>query len=129
VTVDGERLPAMTNGLAFSYKLSGNVQWQVDISNLGMECERYMGTDGRVLRDGEQTVHASTGVAPGVGIDNLSVPHENVEIVGATPSKPGDKLALCVAAATFTGALDAYEDKKIVMNGRLEGMYCGEKKL
>jgi hypothetical protein len=53
-----------------------------------------------------------------------------VEIVGPTPRKPGDKVTLCVTGASITGGVggvEAYTGKKIVINGRLEGTYCGEK--
>jgi hypothetical protein len=51
-----------------------------------------------------------------------------VEIVGATPSKPGDTLTLCVKDASFTREADGHEGQKIVMDGKLEGTYCGEQK-
>lgn len=116
----------MTNGLAFSYRVNGTVTWHVDLSDHATTCEHYMGKHGRILQDGEETVSASTGGLRSVGIGNEVVEHDKVEIVGATPSKPGDKLTLCVSKASFTAAADTHKDEKIVMDGKLEGTYCGE---
>jgi hypothetical protein len=126
VTADGVSLPAMTNGLAFSYRVNGTVTWHVDLSDHAMTCERYMGKDGRILQRGEEAVSASTGGLRSVGIGNELVAYDKVEIVGATPSKPGDTLTLCVREASFTSDADSHKDQKIVMDGKLEGAYCGE---
>lgn len=128
VTADGVPLPAMTNGLAFSYRVNGIVTWHVDRSDHAKTCERYMGKDGRILENGEVAVSASTGGLRSVGIGNQLAVHDKVEIVGATPSKPGDKLTLCVIDASFTADAESHKHKKIVMAGRFEGTYCGEKK-
>jgi hypothetical protein len=128
VTANGVSLPAMTNGLAFSYRVNGTVTWHVDLSDHANTCERYMGKDGRILQHGEETVSASTGGLRSVGIGNELRDHDKVEIVGATPSKPGDKLTLCVIEASFTTAADTHKGEKIVMDGKLEGTYCGEQK-
>ncbi len=126
VTANGVSLPAMTNGLAFSYRVNGTVTWHVDLSDHANTCEHYMGKDGRILQQGEETVSASAGGLRSVGIGNELRNHPNVELVGATPSKPGDKLTLCVVEASFTTDADAHKGETIVMNGKLEGTYCGE---
>jgi hypothetical protein len=128
VTVDGAPQPALPYGLAYSFKLNGEPSWVVDMSNFVTDCGRYMGIDGRVLRPGEQTVSANIGVARIVGFDNMSWAHDKAEIVGTTPAKPGDKLTVCITEASITphGPLDPYKDKTIVINGKLEGTYCGE---
>jgi len=128
VTVDGVPLPAMTHGYALSSHVNGRVQWVVDVSTVDRGCDRYMAKDGRILEDGEQNVSASIGVTSTVGIANLAVTSDRVNIVGAPPSKPGDKLALCVTDASFGGEFDVYKGKTIAMTGKLEGTYCGEQK-
>ncbi len=128
VTANGVPLPALTNGLAFSYRVNGIVTWHVDLSDHASTCERYMGKDGRILQPGEETVSASTGGLRSVGIGNELRGHHEVEIVGAPPSKPGDKLTLCVTEASFTTDADTHKGENIVMDGKLEGTYCGEQK-
>jgi hypothetical protein len=126
VTANGVLLPAMTNGLAFSYRVNGTVTWHVDLSDHATTCERYMGKDGRILQDGEEIVSASTGGLRSVGIGNELVGHDKVEIVGAMPSKSGDQLTLCVIQASFTADSDTHKGDKIVIDGKLQGTYCGE---
>lgn len=118
----------MTNGLAFSYRVNGTVTWHVDRSTHATTCERYLGINGRILQDGEETVSASTGGLRSVGVGNELVGYDKVEIVGATPSKPGDKLTLCVRDASFRANAETHKGQKIVMVGKVEGTYCGEQK-
>ena len=127
VTVDGAPLPAMPHGLAFSSKVNGQVTWYVDVSDVEVSCDQVPPNTGRTLRAGETSASASVGFSKTVGIANMMVTNDHVHMLGAPPSKPGDKLALCVDDASFKGDFDLYAGKTIVVNGELDGTYCGEK--
>ena len=66
----------------------------------------------RILQDGEENVSASGGDFRGVGIGNEFMKYDKVEIVGATPSKPGDKLRLCVTETSFTTDAESHKGQK-----------------
>lgn len=133
VTVDGTPLAAMPNGLAKSNNMNGDISYEVHaFDHAKTTCEDMLNKSGRTVPEGEVSVRAWAGGAgsmgKGVGIGAHAQMGVDVKLVSGRPKASGDVVKLCVNHVSFTPQVGAEKGKTVVMNGLVEGTYCGEMK-
>jgi hypothetical protein len=133
VTVDGTPLAAMPNGLAKSNNMSGDLSYEVHVFDHDKTtCEDMLSKSGRTVPEGEVSVRAWAGGAgsmgKGVGLSAHAQMDVDVKLVSDKPKAAGDVVKLCVNNVSFTPQIGAEKGKTVVMDGLVEGKYCGEMK-
>lgn len=133
VSVDGTPLAAMPNGLARSNNMNGDISYEVHVFDHDKAtCDELLGKSGRSVPEGEVSVRAWAGGAGsmgrGVGLGAHAQMGVDVALVSAKPKAMGDRVKLCVNNVSFTPQIGAEKGKTVVMNGLVEGAYCGEMK-
>lgn len=129
VTIDGAEVTGLGHGLAITQKMQGEASEQVQLFNHDKAtCEEVLSKSGRQTPDGEIAVRANAGkstMMKAIGINSSTQMGIEVKLVGKAPSKPGDKVTLCVPETTFKPAGGEHAGKTITMAGTFEGTYCG----
>jgi len=129
VTVDGAPVAGLTHGYAITMVQGGERTEQVQLFNHEAKCEDLVSRKGRTVPDGEESVRAFAGgsgtFGRGIGLDAHTQMGVDVELIGERPKNPGDKVAVCVASASFKPVAGKYKDKAVTVSGKLEGTYCG----
>jgi hypothetical protein len=133
VTVDGQPLAAMPNGLARSNNMNGDITYEVQMFNHDKStCEEMVSKGGRQVPEGEVSVRAFAGGAGmmgrGVGIESHTQAAVDATLISDKPKGNGDVVKICVKDASFTPKIGDYKDKKVTITGLFEGKYCGELK-
>lgn len=131
VTVDGTPLPAMPHGLAKANNMNGDVSYEVNVFNHDKAtCDQLLNKAGREIPEGEVSVRAFAAGAgmtgKGVAIGAHTQMGGHVTLASPPPKAVGDVVKVCVDNVAFKPIAGDYKDKNVVVNGLLEGTYCGE---
>jgi hypothetical protein len=130
VLVNGEQLTGLVHGLAITQVQGGERSEQVQVFNHAkVTCEQVLSKSGRSVEDGEIDVRANAGkglMSKGIGFDAHSQLGIEVALMGAAPSKPGDKVMLCAPETTFKPTVGEFKDKSVTVSGAFIGTWCGE---
>lgn len=131
VTIDGQPLPAMPNGLARKSVMTGDSNYEVQLFNHDKStCEEMISKQGRNVFEGEVSVRAFTGgegmMGKGVGIEVHIQAGGDVELVSGKPKAVGDVVQICADNVSFKPHMGRNQGKQIKINGLLTGKYCGE---
>lgn len=128
VTVDGEVVSGLAHGYAVARPRGADTLLEVAVFDREVRCEDLL-RPSREPADGEVSVRAFMGgggaFGHGVGVDVHTQIGVDVDLASVEPRAPGDRVALCVAEATFTPSVGRFKDRAVTMSGRFEGTFCG----